>query len=102
MRKAKNTVGARSALSSYIQRETGADVLLWQGACIVHEEFKAQGLIDLKKVYPDAAVLVHPESPASVVELADMVGSTSQIIQAAKTLPNPQFIVATDQGIFIS
>jgi len=87
-------------LGSYVQRETGADVLLWQGACIVHEEFKAQGLIDLKKVYPDAALLVHPESPASVVELADMVGSTSQIIQAAKTLPNPQFIVATDQGIF--
>ena len=54
----------------------------------------------VKKVYPDAALLVHPESPASVVELADMVGSTSQISQAAKTLPNPQFIVATDQGIF--
>jgi quinolinate synthase len=87
-------------LGSYVQRETGADVLLWDAACIVHEEFKAQGILDLKKAYPDAAILVHPESPESVVELADYVGSTSQIIHAAKTLPNPQFIVATDQGIF--
>lgn len=87
-------------LGSYVQRETGADVLLWDGACIVHEEFKAQGLLDLKKVYPDAAILAHPESPEAVVTLADYVGSTSQIIQAAKTLPNEQFIVATDQGIF--
>lgn len=87
-------------LGNYVQRETGADVLLWDGACIVHEEFKTQGLIDLKAVYPDAAILVHPESPQSVVELADAVGSTSQIIKAAQTMPNPQFIVATDQGIF--
>jgi quinolinate synthase len=87
-------------LGGYVQRETGADVLLWDGACIVHEEFKAKGVSDLKQVYPNAAVLVHPESPASVVELADHVGSTSQIINAAKTLPNEQFIVATDQGIF--
>jgi len=87
-------------LGDYVQRETGADVIMWDGSCIVHEEFKAKGLLDLKQVYPDAAILVHPESPAPVVELADMVGSTSQIIQAAKTLPNQQFIVATDQGIF--
>ncbi len=87
-------------LGDYVRRETGADVLLWDGACIVHEEFKAQGILDLKKVYPDAAVLVHPESPASVVALADVVGSTTQIINAARDLPNPQMIVATDQGIF--
>lgn len=87
-------------LGAYVQRETGADVLMWDGACIVHEEFKAKGLQDLKQVYPDAAILVHPESPMAVVELADYVGSTSQIINAAKTLPNEQFIVATDQGIF--
>lgn len=87
-------------LGSYVQRETGADVLLWDGSCIVHEEFKAQGIVDLKAVYPEAAVLVHPESPAAVVGLADHVGSTSQIINAAKTLPHPQMIVATDQGIF--
>ncbi len=66
----------------------------------MHEEFKAQGIIDLKTVYPETAVLVHPESPASVVELADVVGSTTQIINAARDLPNKQMIVATDQGIF--
>jgi quinolinate synthase len=73
---------------------------MWDGACIVHEEFKAKGILDLKSVYPDAAVLVHPESPLSVVEIADAVGSTSQLIKAAQTMPNERFIVATDQGIF--
>ncbi|MEM8560895.1 MAG: quinolinate synthase NadA [Pseudomonadota bacterium] len=87
-------------LGDYVRRESGADILMWDGACIVHEEFKARGIADLKKVYPDAAVLVHPESPASVLELADRVGSTTQIIQAAVEMDNPQFIVATDQGIF--
>ncbi|MBU2885019.1 quinolinate synthase NadA [Gilvimarinus agarilyticus] len=87
-------------LGSYVQKQTGADVLLWDGACIVHEEFKAKGIEDLKTLYPEAAVLVHPESPQSVVELADVVGSTSQLIQAAETLPNQELIVATDQGIF--
>ncbi|MBL4611667.1 quinolinate synthase NadA [Halopseudomonas sp.] len=87
-------------LGNYIQRETGADMLLWEGSCIVHEEFKAKALLDLKKVYPGAAILVHPESPMSVVELADVVGSTSQLIKATQTLPNDTFIVATDRGIF--
>ena len=87
-------------LGAYVQRVTGADVLLWDGSCIVHEEFKAKALEDLKKVYPDAAILVHPESPEAVVKLADVVGSTSQLINAAKNLPNPTFIVATDRGIF--
>lgn len=87
-------------LGSYVQQKTGADVLLWDGACIVHEEFKAKGVEDLKRLYPDAAVLVHPESPKAVVDLADVVGSTSQLIKAAQTLPNKEFIVATDQGIF--
>ncbi|MEX1032348.1 MAG: quinolinate synthase NadA [Cellvibrionaceae bacterium] len=87
-------------LGRYVQKQTGADLLLWDGACIVHEEFKAKGVEDLKALYPQAAVLVHPESPEAVVDLADVVGSTSQLINAAKTLPNDQFIVATDQGIF--
>ncbi|CBL46872.1 Quinolinate synthetase A [gamma proteobacterium HdN1] len=87
-------------LGSYIKTKTGADMLLWDGACIVHEEFKAKALEDLKKVHPDAAILVHPESPAPVVALADVVGSTSQLIAAAARLPNPVFIVATDKGIF--
>lgn len=87
-------------LGAYVQQKTGADVLLWDGACIVHEEFKAKGVEDLKLLYPEAAVLVHPESPKAVVDLADVVGSTSQLIKAAQTLPNREFIVATDQGIF--
>lgn len=87
-------------LGTYINNETGADMVLWNGSCIVHEEFKAKGLLDLKHVYPDAAVLVHPESPSSVIELADVVGSTTQIIRASQELPNKQFIVATDKGIF--
>ncbi len=87
-------------LGDYVQRQTGADILMWDGACIVHEEFKARGVRDLKQVYPEAAVLVHPESPANVIELADRVGSTTQIIRAAQEMEQQQFIVATDQGIF--
>lgn len=87
-------------LGHYVQRTTGADMLLWDGACIVHEEFKAKQLEDMKALYPDAAILVHPESPEAIIALADAVGSTSQLIKAAQTLPNPQFIVATDRGIF--
>lgn len=87
-------------LGAYVQKQTGADMLLWDSACIVHDEFKAKGIHDLKAVFPNAAVLAHPESPASVLALADRIGSTTQIIQAASELPNEQFIVATDQGIF--
>jgi quinolinate synthase len=87
-------------LGRFIQSKSGADMLLWDGACIVHEEFKARQLADMQALYPDAAVLVHPESPAAVIELADAVGSTSQLIAAAQRLPNRTFIVATDRGIF--
>ncbi|BDM64158.1 quinolinate synthase A [Shewanella sp. NFH-SH190041] len=87
-------------LGSYIAKQTGAEMLLWQGECIVHDEFKAKALRELKAQYPDAAILVHPESPASVVEMADAVGSTSQLIKAAQTMDNQTFIVATDRGIF--
>ena len=87
-------------LGSYIQKQTHADMLLWNGSCIVHEEFKANALQALKAEHPDAAVLVHPESPEAVIALADVVGSTSQLLKASQTLPNQQFIVATDRGIF--
>lgn len=87
-------------LGAYIQRETGADMLLWQGSCLVHDEFKAFELESLKKAHPHAKVLVHPESPAAVVALADVVGSTTQIIRAARDLAAKEFIVATDKGIF--
>lgn len=87
-------------LGRYIQKKTGADMLLWDGSCIVHEEFRARGIANMKALYPDAAVLVHPESPESVVDIADAVGSTSQLIKAAQTLPHKRMIVATDRGIF--
>ena len=87
-------------LGNYIQKETGADMIMWQGSCIVHEEFKAEELLALKKEEPEAAVLVHPESPMSVVDLADVVGSTSKILKATRELPNKKFIVATEDGIF--
>ncbi|HID45498.1 MAG TPA: quinolinate synthase NadA [Chromatiaceae bacterium] len=87
-------------LGSYIQKETGVDMLLWPGSCVVHEEFKAFGLERLHKLHPDAAVLVHPESPESVIEQADVVGSTTALIKAVQEMPNEEFIVATDDGIF--
>ncbi|MFQ5994332.1 MAG: quinolinate synthase NadA [Acidiferrobacterales bacterium] len=87
-------------LGEYIQKTTGADMLLWQGACVVHEEFKAEVLRALKARHPDAAILAHPESPAGVIEQADIVGSTTALVEAAKTLPAKKLIVATDKGIF--
>jgi quinolinate synthase len=87
-------------LGSYLQAQTGADMLLWDGACIVHEAFKANALVALKAQYPQAAVLVHPESPREVVEMADVVGSTSQLLKASQNLPHSQFIVGTERGIF--
>lgn len=87
-------------LGDYVQRVTGADMLLWQGSCIVHDEFKAEELKKLRAQHPEAAVLVHPESPGDVIAQADVVGSTTQIIKAATELENPTFIVATDKGIF--
>ncbi len=86
-------------LGSYIQKQTGADMLLWHGSCLVHDEFKGIELELLRAEYPDAKILVHPESPEAVVALADVVGSTSQLINAVKTLSATTFIVATDNGI---
>ena len=86
-------------LGGYIQRETGADMLMWNGSCIVHDEFKAFELEALKKEHPGAKVLVHPESPADVVALADAVGSTSGILKAAHEMDAHEFIVATDNGM---
>ena len=75
-------------------------MLIWDGACIVHESFKAHALLALKVQHPDAAVLAHPEAPAPVLALADVVGSTSQLLRAAQLLPQQKLIVATDRGIF--
>ena len=86
-------------LGRYIEQQTGADMVFWNGACIVHDEFKALELAALKVAYPEAKVLVHPESPADVVALADAVGSTSAILKAAREMDASLFIVATDGGM---
>jgi quinolinate synthase len=86
-------------LGGYIERETGADMLMWRGTCIVHDEFKAFELEGLMAEHPGARVLVHPESPEHVVALADAVGSTSAILKAAREMDAKEFIVATDNGM---
>jgi quinolinate synthase len=86
-------------LGNYVQEQTGADMLLWQGACVVHDEYKARELVELKVQHPGALVLVHPESPRAVIKLADVVGSTTQLIRAAQNADARVFIVATDSGI---
>jgi quinolinate synthase len=87
-------------LGEYIQRETGVDMLMWRGACVVHDEFRGMELELLRKEHPDALVLVHPESPESVVAQADVVGSTSQLLKAVVDGDAAEYIVATDNGIF--
>jgi quinolinate synthase len=86
-------------LGRYIQEQTGADMLMWNGACIVHDEFKGLELELLKRQHPGALVLVHPESPEHVVRQADVVGSTSQLLKAVIDGDAPAYIVATDNGI---
>ena len=86
-------------LGNYIQQQTGADMLMWQGSCMVHDEFKVKELQAMKVQYSNAKVLVHPESPASIIGLADVVGSTTQLIKASQQLEAEEFIVATDNGI---
>lgn len=87
-------------LGHYVQKMTGADMLFWEGSCVVHEEFKSVALERVRRLHPDAAVLVHPESPDNVIEQADVVGSTTALIKAVAEMPQDEFIVATDDGIF--
>jgi quinolinate synthase len=86
-------------LGRYIQDQTGADMLLWNGECIVHDEFKALELELLRKQHPQAMVLVHPESPEGVVRQAHVVGSTSQLLKAVIDGAAQEYIVATDNGL---
>jgi quinolinate synthase len=92
--------GPDKHLGRYVQQLTGAEMIFWPGSCVVHEEFRSVALERMRKLHPDAAVLVHPESPEQVVALADVVGSTTVLIEAVKTMPHKEFIVATDAGIF--
>ncbi len=86
-------------LGRWIQERTGADMLLWNAACIVHDEFKGLELELLKRAHPGAQVLVHPESPRAVIDQADIVGSTSQLLNAVVKGSAQTYIVATDNGI---
>ena len=86
-------------LGRYIQENTGADMLLWHGECIVHDEFKALELKLLRERHPQALVLVHPESPEGVVRQAHVVGSTTQLLKAVTDGEAPEYIVATDNGL---
>jgi quinolinate synthase len=92
--------GPDKHLGHYVQKMTGAEMLFWQGSCVVHEEFKSVALERLHRLHPEAAVLVHPESPDNIIEQADVVGSTTALIKAVTSMDNDEFIVATDAGIF--
>lgn len=86
-------------LGNYINSETGREMVLWDGACHVHEQFSLDKIIELKKQYPEAKVLVHPECPAPIRLVADKVGSTAVLLKWAAESPYDEFIVATESGI---
>lgn len=86
-------------LGNYINSVTGRDMLLWNGACHVHEKFSVEKIIELKRQYPDAAVLVHPECKNAVAKLADKVASTAGLLKYAMASDKKDFIVATESGI---
>lgn len=86
-------------LGGYINSITGRNMLLWDGACHVHEKFSVEKILELKKQYPDAKVLVHPECKGTVVKLADKVGSTAALLKYSINDPAQVFIVATESGI---
>ena len=91
--------GPDKHLGGYLARKTGRDMLLWPGVCIVHEAFSETELVKLKGQYPDAPVAAHPECPAHILDHADYVGSTSGILNYAKTMPGDTLIVATEPHI---
>ncbi len=86
-------------LGSYINRVTGRNMLLWDGACMVHETFSGNMIKDLKAKYPAAEVVAHPESEESVLALADYIGSTTGLLKHVLNSKNQEFIVATESGI---
>lgn len=91
--------GPDKNLGNYINAVTGRSMLLWDGACHVHAQFSIEGIVNLKKQYPQALVLVHPECKAPVIALADIVGSTAKLIKEAEKSEAKEFIVATEWGI---
>ncbi len=96
---AKIIFGPDRNLGNYINSVTGRKMVLWDGACHVHEQFSLEKLLQLKKRYPDAKILVHPECKRSLAMLADKVGSTAALLKFAKEDAARRFIVATESGI---
>ncbi len=96
---AKLIFGPDRNLGGYINSITGRNMLLWDGACHVHSQFSVGSLIDMKKQYPDAAVLAHPECKEVILKLADVIGSTAALLSYAKKSEKQQFIVVTESGI---
>ncbi len=96
---AKIIFGPDRNLGGYINSITGRSMLLWDGACHVHEQFSLEKIVELKKEYPEAKLLVHPECKKVIVMLADKVGSTAALLNYAKSSDAKQFIVATESGI---
>ncbi len=86
-------------LGLYINRKTGRDMLLWDGSCVVHEAFSIEKLLKLHAKYPNARIIVHPESEMHIIDVAEYVGSTAGMINYVKNHPESQFIVATEAGI---
>ena len=91
--------GPDKNLGDYINKLTGRNMLLWQGVCHVHEQFSLERILEIKKQYPDALILAHPECPKYLLEVADHVGSTSSILKYATASDNKRYIVATEAGI---
>ncbi|MDD2511651.1 MAG: quinolinate synthase NadA [Proteiniphilum sp.] len=91
--------GPDKHLGDYINKLTGRNMLLWDGVCHVHAQFSLEKILHLKKEYPEALILAHPECPGYLLEVADHVGSTSSILKYATQSPFKQFIVATEAGI---
>ncbi len=86
-------------LGRWVQKQSGRDLILWQGSCSVHETFSEESLLKLKMQYPEAEVLAHPECQESMLDLADFIGSTSKLIQRAQISLSSTFIVVTEPGI---
>jgi quinolinate synthase len=86
-------------LGDYVNKQTGKNMLLWNGACHVHQQFSIERILELKQQYPDALLLTHPECPANLREISDHVGSTSSMLKFSKNSDKKQFIVATEAGI---
>jgi len=91
--------GPDKHLGAYLKKKSGRDMILWDGACIVHENFKLETLVRLSTKHPNALILAHPECPEPILDIADHIGSTSSLLSFTKNSPAKEFIIATESGI---